>query len=240
MYMNWNLMKNIIWKILGQRSVRDCIWYQHHVCWMPTTTLRDGLLEYICNQGSFSICAQPMRDDVTLYCCLSLAGHICKMIPVELILIVLNHNILNVLMKQVCEWTGGQATLTHWGRVMHICFSKLTIIGSDNGLAPTRCQAIIWTNDGILFIGPFGTNFNEILIKIYTFSFKKMHLKKAIWKMANILPQPQCVNMVRHHDENWWLYFWAGIGVLFSCENNLYKYICDICVYTFSSYVIFI
>ena len=28
--------------------------------------------------------------------------------------------------------------LTHWGWVMHICVSKLTTIGSDNGLAPTR------------------------------------------------------------------------------------------------------
>ena len=26
--------------------------------------------------------------------------------------------------------------LTHWGRVTHICDSKLTIIGSDNGLSP--------------------------------------------------------------------------------------------------------
>ena len=33
--------------------------------------------------------------------------------------------------------------LTHWGRVTHICVSKLTIIGSDNGLSPGRCQAII-------------------------------------------------------------------------------------------------
>ena len=37
--------------------------------------------------------------------------------------------------------------LTHWGRVTHICVSKLTIIGSDNGLSPDRRQAIIWTND---------------------------------------------------------------------------------------------
>ena len=27
-------------------------------------------------------------------------------------------------------------------------------------------QAIIWTNDAILLIGPLGTNFNEILIEI--------------------------------------------------------------------------
>ena len=40
--------------------------------------------------------------------------------------------------------------LTHWGRGTHICISKLTIIGLDNGLVPTRRQAIIWTNAGIL------------------------------------------------------------------------------------------
>ena len=32
--------------------------------------------------------------------------------------------------------------LTHWGRVMHICVSKATIIVSDNGLSPSRRQAI--------------------------------------------------------------------------------------------------
>ena len=72
--------------------------------------------------------------------------------------------------------------LTHWGRVMHICFSKLNIIGSDNGLSPGQCQAIIWTNTGMLFIGPIGTNFSEILIKIYTFSFRKMQLKMSSGK----------------------------------------------------------
>ena len=56
---------------------------------------------------------------------------------------------------------------------------KLTIIGSDNGLSPGRRQAIIWTNAGILLIGPLGTNFIEILIGIQTFSFKKMHLKMS-------------------------------------------------------------
>ena len=73
----------------------------------------------------------------------------------------------------------GQVRLTYWGRVMHICINKLTIFGSDNGLLPERHQAIIWTNAGILLIGPLGTNFNEMLIQIYVFSFKKMHLKSA-------------------------------------------------------------
>ena len=74
--------------------------------------------------------------------------------------------------------------LTHWGRVTHICVSKLTIIGSDNGLSPGWRQAIIWNNAGILLIRHLGTNFNEILIKILTFSFIKMRLKvsSAKWR----------------------------------------------------------
>ena len=55
----------------------------------------------------------------------------------------------------------------------HICVSKLTIIGSDNGLSPGRRQAIIWTNAGILLIGPLETNFIEISIAIQTFAIKK-------------------------------------------------------------------
>ena len=73
-------------------------------------------------------------------------------------------------------------TGTEWGRVTHICVSKLTIIGSDNGLSPSRRQAIIWNNAGILLIGPWGTNFSEILTESYTFSSRKMHLKMSSGK----------------------------------------------------------
>ena len=45
-------------------------------------------------------------------------------------------------------------SLTHWGRVTHICVSKVTIIGSDNGLSPGRRQDIMWTNAGIMSIVP--------------------------------------------------------------------------------------
>ena len=77
---------------------------------------------------------------------------------------------------------------SHWGRVTHICVSKLTTIGSDNGLSPGRHQAIIWTNDGILLIRTLGTNFSEILSKIHSFSFKKMHLKmsSAKWRLFSL------------------------------------------------------
>ena len=80
--------------------------------------------------------------------------------------------------------------LIHWGRVTHICVSKLTIIGSDNGLSPGRRQAIIWTNDGILLIWPLGTNFSEILSEIHSFAFTKMH-----WKMSSAKWRPFCLGL---------------------------------------------
>ena len=82
------------------------------------------------------------------------------------------------------------SVLTHLGRVTHICVGDLTIIGSDNGLSHGRPQAIIWTNAGILSIGPLGTNFSEILIGIQIFSFKKMRLK-----MASAKWRPFCIGL---------------------------------------------
>ena len=67
----------------------------------------------------------------------------------------------------------------------------ITIIGSGNGLLPGWCQAIIWTNAGILLIGPPGTNFSEIFINIHTFSFKKIHLKMVSGKW-----RPFCLNVI--------------------------------------------
>ena len=70
----------------------------------------------------------------------------------------------------------GDSLLTYWGRVMYI------FVGSDDVLLPGRHQAIIWTNAGILLIGPLETKISEILIAIQTFSFKRMHLKMSSTK----------------------------------------------------------
>ena len=72
----------------------------------------------------------------------------------------------------------------------HICVGKLNNIGSDNGLSPGRRQAIIWTNARILSIRPLATNFNEILIGIQEFSFKKMYLK-----MSSVKSRPFCLGL---------------------------------------------
>ena len=80
--------------------------------------------------------------------------------------------------------------LTHWGRVTHICVGKLIIIGSDNGLSPDRRQIIIWTNAGLLSIGPLRTYFSESSIKIQQFSLKKMHVK-----MSSAKWRPSCLSL---------------------------------------------
>ena len=89
----------------------------------------------------------------------------------------------------------GANELTHSGRVTHICVGKLTNIGSDNGLSPGRRQAIIWTNAGILLIGPLGTKFKEIFIEIHTFSFNKIHLKTLSEKWRPLCLSLNVLNM---------------------------------------------
>ena len=84
--------------------------------------------------------------------------------------------------------------LIYWGQVTHIYVSKLTIIGSDNGLSPVLCQAIIETKAIILLFEPLEINFSEMLIKIHTLSFPKMYHKMFI------LSQPQFITSFRPSD----------------------------------------
>ena len=51
------------------------------------------------------------------------------------------------------------------------------IIGSRKGFSPVRHQAVTWINAELSSMGPWEKHFNEILFKIQTFSFKRMHLK---------------------------------------------------------------
>ena len=102
--------------------------------------------------------------------------------------------------------------LTLWSRVMHICLGNIIIIGSDNGPSPRQCQAIIWTNAGILLIGPLGTNFSEISIEILTFSFQKMHLKASSVKW-----RPFCLG------RNVLNYVWRMMGIIQLSGGHLNK-----------------
>ena len=74
------------------------------------------------------------------------------------------------------------ALLTHWGRVTHICVDKLSLVQIMACLLDGAKPLSERTNAGILLIGPLGINFSEIVIEIYIFSFKKMHLKMSYGK----------------------------------------------------------
>ena len=100
-----------------------------------------------------------------------------------------------------------------WGRVttqwwrswpLHICVSKLTSIGSDNGLSPDRRQAIIWTNAGILLIGPLhGSRLQWNLNRnLYRFIQENAALENIVWNW-----RPFCLGLnvftTRYNVVNW-------------------------------------
>ena len=105
--------------------------------------------------------------------------------------------------------------LNQWDRVTHICISKMILINSDNGLSPGRRQAIIWTNAGILLIGPLGINFSEISTKLKAFSFTKMHLSisPAKWK-------PSCLGHNGLSHLPWWSRYATLNWVIFSSDDE--------------------
>ena len=95
--------------------------------------------------------------------------------------------------------------ITHWGRVTHVYVSKIIIIGSVNGLSPGWHPTIIWTNAGIMLIGPLGTNFSQILIENIYIVIQKMHFKmsSANWRPScprlNEITGRQCGNQLTRH-----------------------------------------
>ena len=94
---------------------------------------------------------------------------------------------------KMITWWEHIVFLTHWGRVTHICVSKLTIIGSDNGLSPDRRQAITWTNAGLLFWtlrNKLQWNLNRNS-KIF---IQENAFECVVCETAAILSRPQCVN----------------------------------------------
>ena len=80
----------------------------------------------------------------------------------------------------------------------YICFSKLTITGSDTGLSPGGRQAMIGTNAVIWVIGPLGKNVSGILIEIHAFLFEKINpFQNVVWKMAAIyFSPPMCLLLI--------------------------------------------
>ena len=86
--------------------------------------------------------------------------------------------------------------LTHWGRVRHICVSKLTIISSDNGLSPERWNIVNLDPGNKL---QWNINQNSWIF------IQENTSQNVVWKRAAILSRPQCVSeyMLCYVKEMW-------------------------------------
>ena len=84
--------------------------------------------------------------------------------------------------------------LIHWGRVTQICVSKLTIIGSDNGLSPGWRHAIILINAEILLIEPWWKN-QWSIYRNWDIFIQENAFENVLWKMAAILSRLQGVKL---------------------------------------------
>ena len=81
--------------------------------------------------------------------------------------------------------------LTHWGRVTHICVSKLTIIGSgDAWPAPSHYLNQCWNVVNWTLENKLQWNFNQNS----NIFIQENALENVICVMAFILSRPQCVN----------------------------------------------
>ena len=72
--------------------------------------------------------------------------------------------------------------LNHWGRVTHICVSKLTIIG----LSSVRRQVIIWTNVWILSIRQIRNKLKWNLTRNLHIFIQENAFENIVWKTAAI------------------------------------------------------
>ena len=88
---------------------------------------------------------------------------------------------------------------------------NLIIVGSDNGLWSSRCQAIIWTNVGIFLSGLLWINFCENLFEIL-----ENAIEKVKFKMASILPQLWFLKLpmpMNCHDFHFFRFYLSVAGV---------------------------
>ena len=105
--------------------------------------------------------------------------------------------------------------IPHWGRMTHTCTSELVTIGSDQGLSSAPRQSTTWTNADALSIGPLGTKFNEILIEILMFHWRKW-ISKCLQNGNNFVSASKLITVhsrKRTHKE-------AFSEILAICEGN--------------------
>ena len=95
-------------------------------------------------------------DDFSEVGAVALVGFVltsfCLFMATEVALQIVQDSVLYLhdkVLKDSTTFSENHYQLTRYGRVTYICISRLTITSSENGLSPSRRQAITWTNGGI-------------------------------------------------------------------------------------------
>ena len=97
------------------------------------------------------------------------------------------------------------------------------------------CEAIIWTNAGMLLIGRLGTSFGEILIEIHIVSFMKMHVKipSGRWRPychgISVLQSGYFQNyprLIKHYSLTCGNEVWDAFG---ECVQGVWYMCCSVC-----------
>ena len=86
--------------------------------------------------------------------------------------------------------TQNKDLLTHWDQVTHICVSKLTIIGSENGLTPRRCQRHYLKQNAAIWL--IRNKFQWNLKRNSHIFIQQNAFEHIVCEMAAILSQAQC------------------------------------------------
>ena len=141
----------------GQTFVKWCITHTTHTAPFPQPVHSNGnvvkmLSTFLLSNDDMSVIVSchwvSWMSSVSVPCLIIVSG---KVASCEYYITVFNASNDNMAVTCLtfasqCSRRGtdyGWISLTHWGRVTHICVSKLTIIGSDNGLLLGWHQAII-------------------------------------------------------------------------------------------------
>ena len=115
---------------------------------------------------------------------------------------------------------------TNLGRVMHLCISKSGHHWSDNGLLPTQHQAIIWTNVGLLKIGPLETIFSEIWM------YKQSSYNTINFNMSSVKWRQFCLRLIVYL--YLYLYLMSCICICICIWSDFCRCIC-ICICIWNS-----
>ena len=117
---------------------------------------------------------------------------------------------------------------------------QYVIIGSENGLAPKRWQAIIWTNDGVVYWRIYESPvLNELKMWYEIFKEKSawdLQLIDTKWMLISyrkmlcvqLLPHMEaCAHVFYIYNHNWWPTAVSVCLIYHTCIYYIYIYIYD-------------